>query len=274
MSALDKLKSLINLKGIDISKLENISLVKDAQDVALFKVNKRVNNVNVTINIGSKELKEKPELKQELQTTIREALNNDGIPILEENVEKEVQLIRDTAQTDDVSFFRGKITPIDMLALETAAYVANTYASDKKKADRLRGEFTERYGERGNHMLNLYSAGYFQSYFKPLYEALSERDDFSSEEFQHTFDFILRTEPFTVFVGRLKSVDETVSLVLEKVERCTRYGIQELNVHGIGQENIEKIRSILEDEEINKSFSQSPNISIKGDVAHATLFLK
>lgn len=275
MGAIDKLKSLISIKGADLSNLKSVNLVKAGKDASLFKIEKvdQSKITNISINIGSSEFNE--ESAKSIKSVINDALNQDGIPILRDRVDQEVNLISSTTQSSDlVNFFRSKIDNSDLLILESSIYISEVYKSNRSKGSKLKGELIERYGERAKNISHLCSAGYFETYFMPLYKSLSTRPDFEIDEFKRTFDFIVRTEPFTVFVSMSDTQDDTLDSIQGKLARCQRYGIKQLNIHGISEENLKKIDNALDDENVKEFFSNSPTVTKKGDVVHVKIFIK
>lgn len=268
MGAFDKLKSLLKITGIDISKLENISLVKDAKDISLIKVDKR----KVTINLNSPDLDK--QTGKQLKQVINEALNLDAMPVLRDEVEEEVKLISKSGGTPTDEFFKDKISNTDLLILRTAEYINEVYKTDKGKGARLKSELVSRYGERARNITNLCAEGYFEEYFIPLYKALANRPDFNPDEFKDTFNFIVDTTPFTVFLSNSMSEDVAIEAIKDKLARCQRYGMKQLNIHGIGEENLNKIDNILENEEVKSGFDASPTVTKKGNVVHVKIFVK
>lgn len=108
-----------------------------------------------------------------------------------------------------------------------------------------------RFGERGKNICNLYTAGYFDSQIKPLYEEVGTSDLL---QFNQIYEQIVTESPYAVFIHAEMSVKNVGETVKQKMEISKKYGIKYLNIHGIGKDNVDKITILIKEFMILISF--------------------
>ncbi|MCX6704774.1 MAG: hypothetical protein NT162_00335, partial [Candidatus Woesebacteria bacterium] len=64
--------------------------------------------------------------------------------------------------------------------------------------------------------------------------------------------------PFAIFVNRSMSINELKSTIETKIKINKKYGIKSLNIHAIGTDNIQKIKTALVD--LKGLLSEEPEI--------------
>ena len=111
---------------------------------------------------------------------------------------------------------------------------------------KLKSDIVNKYGGRGRNICNLYSAGYFDSQIKPLYEEMITQPDFSPKDFEEAYERIVTESPYAVFISASMTNPEAEKEVRERMVIAKKYGIKYLNIHGIGQANVNKITHVLE----------------------------
>ena len=162
-----------------------------------------------------------------------------------------------------IEFFAGKIPSEDVYILQSAVYI-------KKVFDRggdiegLKSGIRNRYGNRGVNICNLYSAGYFETWIKPLYESFASSEDFKQESFLDAYELIVGEYPFAIFVHRAMSPKEIEQVADKKIKECLTYGIKTLSVHGIGSDNVVTILQAVA--EIKKKYGFKTNLELKGSL--------
>ncbi len=235
MSILDKLQALIK---VDISSLKEIKISIGSNN------NKFENKGNIFfINTNYLEKKESQIVKHFLESTVGE-----GNLLLEENSEKllkEVKSIeKEGVNKSLLDFFNGKIPSTDLEILR-AAFVIKELHEKHQPVGKLKLDIMQRYGKRGSNISNLCTAGYFNSIIKPLYQAMVLSSNFTQEQFLEKYNVIVDQYTFAVFVSSRMSEDVTKNNILRKIKLNKKYGIHEMNVHGIGIENVLKINKVL-----------------------------
>lgn len=268
MGLFKKLSKLVGAK-VDLSRLKasDISLVKNITGNKLFDYKDN----RIIINISH----EKAD-KHEIRQLIRDELKNHGTPILAVSASKTVDSISSVNLQDDelVKFFDGKISDENLDILKSALYIRHVYAQGKSVV-RLKESLVERYGEKARNIANLCSAGYFESFMRPLYDELSKLPDFTSSQFVKGFDLIVTTAPFTVFVHRSMTQADVHDKIKVKLQETKRYGLPNLNIHGIGYENIHKIYKVLDEKDIKELLPEGgPDITKTGLTIHVKIRLQ
>ena len=139
-----------------------------------------------------------------------------------------------------LDFFRNKIPEQDIYILRASLYIKKL-RGERKNVDALKWQIMDRYGERGKNIVNLCSAGYFESLIKPLYEHMNKQPRFSGKKFLSIYNRIVEEHAFAIFVHR----NMTKSALKSEIEKRIKYAIQTFNIHALGKQNIEKIKDTI-----------------------------
>lgn len=267
MGIFDKLSSIFH---IDLSKLKNLN-------IHIFSDNeskKVVYHDNRTININIGKLSE--DILPKLQEVVKESYKKEGI-ILEDEAKSLLTEFGDVDAKKEnrefLEYFKGKISTSDLEILRAAQYIKTVYDSGVhtgKSVWKLKLDVIKKYGERGKNICNLYSAGYFTSLIKPLYEELSKQSNFTPSKFMDQFDSIVMKYPFAVFVHVYSKKQEIKEEIQKKMKMNKQYGIDHLTIHGIGSDNVMRIHEIID--ELKSSFSSIPEIDSGRDYINAEIF--
>lgn len=261
MDILNNLQSIFKVDLSGLKKFQNKVKI-------IFQANN--NNKNITINgpviIIDPNTLDKNKINR-VQEIIRNAVNIEQIPILQDDTQK---LLEDFKHIDSesvsqnlIAYFKGKIPAIDIEALRQSIYVKAV--SDRgENIQKLKWDITARYGNRGKNICNLYSAGYFISQIKPMYDEMLSQPDFSPNDFNIAYDRIVNESPYAVFINREMSNQNVEQEVRNRINIAKNYGIRYLNIHGIGEENVDKIIYILE--KLKSDFPLPQEIKRQGNV--------
>lgn len=240
MKILDKLSSIIK---IDLSGLKNFKIHVFNSDSSKTTIIKNSKVTIVQINVG--ELN-KTSLK-ELGQVINEAVNKEDGLVIEDSSQKllqDFQSVDSRSQTQkEIEFFTGKIPQKDIEILRASIYLKSVADKGDSIHD-LKADIIARFGERGKNICNLYSAGYFDSQIKPLYEGVGIYDLL---KFSQIYEQIVTESPYAVFIHSGMSDKEVSEIVKHKMEISKKYGIKYLNIHGIGKENVDKITVLIKE---------------------------
>lgn len=253
MSFLDSLKNLIGIK-IDLSKLKSFSihLLSDNTIHKTVIIDKKTININVsTLN-----QKDMPAIKK----LIRQAISENKL-LIEEKANTRLQDIAKTKNNPDstslLEFFKGKISNNDLEILRASLYVKTVYGRGDQVGE-LKDDIITRYGARGRNIVNLCTAGYFSSLIKPLFEDMVDQQGFKPSWYLEVFDTIIDQSPVAVFVSSSTTKDQLLSEVEARIRINKRYGIHYLNIHGISEQNVEKIEFVLG--RLKNNFTNPPDI--------------
>jgi len=243
LKAIFRIFKNIDLKAIDISSLKHINILFSGNKHITYQVHD--NRKFITIHIP--ESTDTNKLKV-LQQAIKKEVLDQGSILLEEKAE---HILIDFLQIDSqkenknfLEFFKGKIPSADLEILRASIYVDSVYRRGQSVSE-LKLDIIKKYGERGKNIVNLYTAGYFETIIKPLYQEMIMLPDFSPEKFIERYNTIVMQFPFAVFVNNKMTQQELLQEVEKKIEINKKYGIKQLNIHGIGEDNITKIQELL-----------------------------
>jgi len=225
--------------------------------------NNNTNNIKAknVVNINLKEYS--PEQIESLSKLIKKTFNDDReeVLLIDEKSEEIVTSFgqKEHQNKDTLEFFRDKLPKEDLIILRAALFIKALH-EENKPVGHLKYSLVGRYGQRAGNITNLCTAGYYESLIKPLYEELSQSDTFTHQSFLDKYEVIVAQYPFAVFVNHMMSVQDVKNTILSKIELNKKYGVKFLTIHGIGFENLEKIKEVLNDNELLKELAQSPEI--------------
>lgn len=230
--------------------------------------NSTTNNYNFTFNITSNQPTEEI---QALKEQFLESFHNGKIQFLRDNSEKDIsgynQFEQNSAATELIKFFDGKISPDDMLILRTGLYVQylNTIGNIDQ-AINVKDHASK--DHRSRNIINLASAGYFKSYIQPIFEN-NDPETATTE-----YNDIVRFMPETVFVNNNMTADDIVFEVEDKIAEKEKYHItvSKIIANGMGQQcilNIQKAEAILRENHPN--FSITTETKSVGNIAYARM---
>lgn len=254
----------------------------------LFKDNKLVFSPKININIGSdnnkgntiiydqrKQLAEidvlqlSNEKKVKFQRLLKPQLSTET-PLLDREYKAKTEDYREKIGQKDnqilLEFFVDVLPQEDLNILRAALYIRTIFKEHHGDVTQLKAQLINQYGIRARNIANLCSAGYFESWIKPLYEEMSKKPSFKEEKFLEIYEEIVRYSPFAFFVSRAMSDSEVIQHIMNKIEKMKGYGIKTLNIHGIGHTNVDKVKNALEEIEkkikCTKSILEEDNIIV------------
>ncbi|MBS3076837.1 hypothetical protein J4233_01050 [Candidatus Pacearchaeota archaeon] len=258
MSWLDKLKALFNIE-----------------------VNSPLININVTRNSDNSLRGKGYSIDEEKQ---RLYVNYDGLP--EEKKKKLAEIFRDRVESGGevfedktyillkdlydyqknkgedkkvLDFFAPLIPKDDYEALEASLYLRKKF-SERLDVRKLKEDIRRRFGDRGNNISNLCTAGYFEKFLIQLY-------NYSREDFKEIYEVIVSKSAMAVFVSSQMSDYEITQDLRRKIDLSKKYGLDFVHIHGIGERNILTVRRWIEENKgsldfLNKEIFEKEGIII------------
>jgi len=214
----------------------------------------------------------KEEIKELLEAIKSMRESDDDYLVMEKDTFATVQEISKINEFKQIEKLKPVLTVEDYQALEDSIYIDYLSKADRRKEiGKYKQQIIRRFGQGGNIICNLYTAGYFHSIFIPLYEDLSKKDG-GIDEFKSTFDKLIRDFPLAIFINHLMATDEVKTLIKNRILHNLKYGIKKLYVHGINKTNCKNIQDAIKllDEEHEISFKITA-LEEKGDIILVTL---
>lgn len=265
MSILDKLISIIHF---DVSKLKELHIGNIGSNNKNITVEYHDNRTIICIDPKTVDASEKEKVIQILKIV----LDDQGL-ILEEVAKKLLDgfALEDKSKVsqDTLDYFKGKLPGQDLEIIRVALFIKSEFQMGHS-IDQLKEDIRRRYGSRGNNIVNLYTAGYFNTVIKPLYQEMYAQKDFSITLFQARYNVIVTQVTFAVFVNKRINAEGLKSEVVRKIELNKKYGIKKLNIHGIGEDNVKKIQDLLNS--IKSQIQWPPQIDSEKGFITVTIF--
>ncbi len=187
-----------------------------------------------------------------IEEAIRAAVTSEGIPLIEQSAE---QLIEDFKSSGTflevrkvVDSLTAFIPPSDLLILRASLYLRSVFKSGLGggEVQRLKQDIILRFGDRGRNITNLCTAGYFETTIIPLLEAMKESPDFLPDHFTRIYNLLIDQHAFAVFVSGWMDQEKVTKAIMNQINANCKYGVKYVYIHGIGTENIKKIRKAVE----------------------------
>ncbi|GBE18329.1 hypothetical protein BMS3Abin16_00926 [archaeon BMS3Abin16] len=207
-----------------------------------------------TVSFNTKNLSQ-PE-KEELGRLLKIAFEKHNKLLLEEKSEETIQNLRLEESSEEsisvLSYFKDIIPPEDYESLRASLYVDSVFkksvAEGELSGDKiyhLKGDIIKKHGTRGLNICKIYGAGYFDTMIRPLHELIGKVPDFTKEKFDERSNIIIKESAFAVFVQGQWSVYRVEAEIKEKIKINLGYGIRFVNIHGIGDDLVEKIKRVI-----------------------------
>ncbi|MFH0888242.1 MAG: hypothetical protein V1871_03440 [Planctomycetota bacterium] len=258
----DALKKLFNLPKLQGLIVVNINSNNQSKKVEIDSSN--------TLNVNLDKLN--PTEKEQIKLILHDAIEENVI-LLQDKSKKAIEDFNVIDQSTEIqsilSFLRPLIPSSDIIIWREALYLRKHFL-DENHTDvmRLKMEICQKFGDRGKNIANLCTASYLEDYLIPFHEELSaslQNDKEIKEKFGAIYSNIVENLPFTIFVGRQTKEEEIGKNILDKMEQNLKYGLKFFNIHGIGKNNVNKIKETvteIEEKDIlqNKAITEENNI--------------
>lgn len=244
-------KKFLTLLGIDELKLAD----KININIKILSDNKKYEVKDGGLIFDYSKLS-KEEKKEFLEAMTRMRESNEDYLVMENkyfNAAEEISKI--DGGFEQIKKLKQVLSPEDYSALEDSIYINYLSKSDRRdEIGKYKQQIIRQFGQRGNTICNLYTAGYFHGIFLPLYDDISKKDE-GAEEFKLTFDKLIRDFPLAIFINHLMTAEDVKMLIKNKITNNLKYGIKKLHIHGINETNCrnihEAIRLLQEEAEIS-----------------------
>jgi len=177
---------------------------------------------------------------------------DEGRILLEDSCKKTIEDFRNqekTAETQEkIKFLDKKIPPDDLNVWRAALYLrhCDNTSELKGRVDGLKYQLMQKYGDKGRNIANLCTANYLEDWLMPAYNELSEtlnNDDLIKKEFGKIYSHLVNELPFTIFVCRTMSTKG----LKDEIMRRKEFGINFVNIHAIGNDNVQKVKAVIPD---------------------------
>ena len=186
-----------------------------------------------------------PEIKKCLSDLAKAQFDKGGL--YESETQKELNNLYNYQKSNDddnriLAFFKPIIPEDDCQALEVSLYLKKKFGEHKfDEVKKIKEDIRRRFGDRGNNISNLCTAGYFDNFFSTLYENSDEK------KFRELYEVIVSKAAMAIFVHNQMDASQ-INLELErKIKISQKYRLPFIHLHGIGQHNIKIIENWVKD---------------------------
>lgn len=240
MSWLDKLKHIIKIDINWNAPLFSINITKNSNNQIKFDKEYFYDQENRILHLALDKL---PKETLEKIPEITQQYINEGNRLLEKNTDGLLENLykynKDNKDKSILSFFKPIIPFSDLEALEASLFLRYTFVQNNC-VNNLKSDIRKRFGDRGNNIANLATAGYFEEFLMPLYND-------SQEMFKKIYDDVVSKSIVAVFVHRGMEPDEITLKISERIKISKKYGIRFIHIHGISKSNVEKINICIKE---------------------------
>lgn len=157
-----------------------------------------------------------------------------------------------------LTFFKKTLSNVDWEALRSSLYLRSEFKK-KNNVTILKQDIKNKFGERGNVISNLCTAGYFESTMIPLFNK-------SEKEFWQYYDLAVDRGVTALFVNVGMTVDKIKSEINRILSSAKNYGLPYVHIHGIGKRNIDNIKLCIDKQKDNLSFTEKNILSIEDGI--------
>jgi len=262
----DKLKTLFEGKFGDIFANNVIKLFDFSKNTSQVLELKDGQRLSLDVSKGAEEDKRKAkELIDFIVQEEKEAF------FMDKSAEKTRQIKDNLPLKNEgglLKFYKDKLKPDMLKAVEGSLVVKNAWKNGEDISE-LKRDIAWKYPNFGSNICNLVTGGYFENYFKELYEKMLEQEEFSILDYQEEVERIVKSLPYMVFINRHKSYEEFSGEVKFKLDRLKKYGTEKFKLHALGKDNVEKALKIIEEYKEDKSVTIEIYINHSGTILTA-----
>lgn len=212
-----------------------------------------------------------PEQKKQFLDSLKDGIIQKKLILLQKDAQK---LLKDYKSHDPsledahlLNALQEFIPNTDLIALKASLYLRTKY-KEGLPVNSFKMDIIKRFGVRGRNISNLCTSGYFEGLVLPLLQYFESIKDMDS--FNKLYDRIIQESAFAIFVSNSMPDHQLKDEILSRIEKNKKYGLNHLNVHGIGKMNIRKIKDILSELADSELF----DIAKEESVAQKFIFIK
>lgn len=268
MTILENLKKVFEGKFRDILSYNNITVFNFSKNTSETVEVKDGNKLVIDLSKATED--EKKLVKNILDSRVQS--ENEAF-LMDHSSEKTLKIKQNLpcGESEELlKFYKDKLKPEMYKALEASLIVKSAFEREEDISE-MKQDISEKYPTFGNNLCNLVTRGYFNEHFKELYQSMLEDEEFDINVYQRKVEKIVKSLPYTVFITRYKSYDELSGEVRFKLDRLKKYGTGMLLLHGLGRENVNTTRTILEEYKEDKMINIQIEINPKNTIITATL---
>lgn len=250
MGWLDKLKTLVEA-SLNVSNISliNINYTKNSNNTETTHSITENNpffydGKNQKLYIDLKQLQNHPKLYKQVKELLQESIK-EGNYLLENESSDLLDRLYSYNKSDSnykkyLQVFDGIIPKEDYKALESSFFLRSILEKEKEvNVEKYKRGIIRQFGQRGGHIANLCTAGYFEELLIPIF------NDYSKEDFQNYYQLVVEYKALTLFVHSRMKKKDIISSLKNKMGIAKQYGLENFYVHAKGKKNIKTVETCL-----------------------------
>lgn len=260
---ISKLPPLINVK-VDVKQptvINSLNIVNDNSQPVTYNPTDN----SCIVNLGK--------LDNQKKKDFLISLIDEGGVLLIEKAKTEVDAFRSEEKVPEnqaiIQFLSSKIPSEDINIWRAALYLRVSFKKGMGAVvTRIKLEIMQKYGDKGRNIANLCTANYLEEWLIPSWEKLKQPpgdEESAKGSFLKLYLLLVNELPFTVFVCHKMTLDE----LRQEIDSRKKYGMDFVNIHGIGDDNIKKIKTVVDETE-KENYSEDK----KGNIVYIRLSFK
>lgn len=177
------------------------------------------------------------------------AFENKDVAFLAAKSSNTINDIHSFEDSDEVrgllKFFRPRLNPNDLIRLRIGLYIKHLNETDYEQAAQYWRQVTSNQRQRDRRLIELASAGYFSTFFRPLYKQyMKSNPETAQKRFSKEFESILEDLRFVFFVSNGMEVEAIVEKALGLAIKNIKYGLKTevLSLHAAGSKPVSRLR--------------------------------
>lgn len=195
--------------------------------------------------------------------------------ILEDTYSKEVDRVISNEKTEEnqelINTLKKIIPAQDLRAFRSSLFVRTKFLNHEDTAEQ-KEDIRNKWGDRGNNICNLCTAGYFEKFIIPMYNKLEEAHGKKGvDDFNAIYNLIVTKTPFMLFLQKNDTRVKIKSKILYKLDTSKKYGLKTIYIHALGKRILTEVGSVLE--EIKEKHNFSFNISCDEIIPHINFYI-
>ncbi len=258
--------SLINVNILNVSNptfnVEQVNVVNgNPADPTPIVLNPSKKSIDVNINAL------KPKAQEKFLKKIVQSMNDDVDAIVEKDSYQVIETVKKGERAGPIKAeldeLRAHLPDGDMPILRAGLVLRSAFVTGQpiggKTVKDLKDDIRLRYGDRGNKIANMCTAGYFETLVIPCLRILKNSGK-TVPEIKKELNFIIEESAFAFFVPSSMKEKDVCEKAIAKIESNKQSGKPYLNVHGIGLKNVKSIRALKEvvkEEYSNANFEEN-----------------
>lgn len=209
------------------------------------------NNFNGPVNIITVNGRIDASTKSQLQPLL-DTFDDKQVLFLADEPKRILSDIMAHEQSDEVrgllKFFKSKLNTRDYQLMRTGLYIKFLRESDRQnESTKVWKQFSLNSTAREKRIVNLASAGYYHTFFRPLYKQLN-RGQNGEARFKKEYESILDDLTFAIFVHTNMSTEQIVQRVIDRAIKNIKYGVKTdtISVHATGPQLVARVKSAVQ----------------------------